>query len=77
MDQERYIKLCKRLDEILIKTGIRKKCIDCSIKTGGCCKGCSHRREHGGNFIVNMLIIVPIAIVFGFFCGFIYSCIWE
>jgi hypothetical protein len=49
MNRERYLFLCKELDRILIKTQVRKNCIECSINSpkGGCCKGCAHLTKTG------------------------------
>lgn len=43
-----YNKLCDELDEILIKTGMRKICIDCSTAhKAGCCGHCPYRSPNG------------------------------
>lgn len=45
--EELYLKLCDEVDNILKRSGIRKKCIECSKEGHGCCSGCKHLTRKG------------------------------
>ena len=50
-----YLRLCNKADKILIKSGVRKICIECSITKPfrkdypylGCCEGCRYLTSDG------------------------------
>ncbi len=57
-DEAVYDFICRRLDSILIETGLRRKCSKCSKKgyvrkpkwlpkQGGCCTGCQNLGKNG------------------------------